>query len=247
VADPDLKAQGGHSVLVDAGIEVDSGLLSARAEAANYRWLTAIRQRRPFVLVKIAMGVDGRISMPSGESKWITSERSRKEGRRLRAALGSILVGAGTVLADDPKLTVRARGERLQPVRIVLDPTISLSGTESLFQEPGETLWVTTSTPNEIPITSVPGEIDLRELLNELYGRGITGILVEGGAYTISKFFEYGLVDELSVFIGAKILGSGKTWIENASIAELSSAFPLNLKSVRKYGSDVNLLYSVVT
>ncbi len=246
VADPDLRAQGGQSALVEAGISVESGLLSEIAEAANYRWLSAIRRKRPFVVVKVAMGVDGRIAMQSGESKWITNEKSRREGQKLRAQLGSVLVGAGTVLSDNPKLTARIRGVRNQPVRIVLDPSQKLNGKEQIFHEPGELLRIDASSSNAIQAKIVNDEINLKQLMAALFERGITGVLVEGGSITISKFFEIGLVDELSVFVGAKILGSGRTWIELLEAYELASACKLELKQVRKLGSDVNLVYSVL-
>jgi len=241
-ADPNPKAMGGADFLRAAGVEVLSGLLEDRAMAANLRFLRSHQLGRPYVVVKAAITLDGRISLATGESKWITGPRARKEGHRLRAECGAVLVGRKTVGADDPLLTARLPGVRHQPLRIVLDPARRLSGKERVFGEEAETLWLSEGGP----VKFEKGKADLGDLLAYLYSRNVNGLLVEGGGETIARFFESGLVDRLELFLGPKVFGEGPHWVEKLRIPSSEQSPVFELSRVRKIGPDVQLSYNCV-
>lgn len=199
VADPSPKATGGGLVLAEAEIIVESGLLAEEASKKHEQFLFSVAHERPFVTVKAAITQDGFLAKLDGTSKWISSPEARLDAHRLRAERGSVLVGRGTVQADNPLLTARVDGVVNQPVRIVLDPSSKLSGSEQVFNGDAETLWIR----EEAPIPN---------LLSDLYQRGIRGVLVEGGAETIRRFLESGLVEEIVLYVGDLSFGQGKAW-----------------------------------
>lgn len=200
VADPSPKAKGGGLVLAEAGVIVESGLKQAEASKIHEQFLFSVAHQRPFVTVKAAVTQDCFLARLDGTSKWISSPEARLDSHRLRAERGAVLVGRGTVEADNPLLTARIEGVVNQPVRVVLDSSSRLSGEEQVFNEDAETIWV-----RELD-RGIPG------LLADLYERGIRGVLVEGGAETIRRFFEADLVEEIVLYIGNLTFGEGKPW-----------------------------------
>ncbi|CAN5493984.1 bifunctional diaminohydroxyphosphoribosylaminopyrimidine deaminase/5-amino-6-(5-phosphoribosylamino)uracil reductase RibD [soil metagenome] len=226
VPDPNPRAAGGLLKLANAGVEVKQGLLKEEAAAANHQFLFSIQNQRPLIVVKAAIGLDGRIALPSGESKWITGEKARNQAHQLRAELGAVLVGRRTVEQDNPELTARIPGVVNQPVRIVLDPKNQLIGMEHVFDARARSIHVT-------------GEIDLAKLTCEWFKSGITGILVEGGANTISSFFRANLVDRIELFIAPKILGEGLSWINDLGINSMSEARQFEFQSVKQLEEDL--------
>ncbi|HWD38321.1 MAG TPA: bifunctional diaminohydroxyphosphoribosylaminopyrimidine deaminase/5-amino-6-(5-phosphoribosylamino)uracil reductase RibD [Fimbriimonas sp.] len=230
--DPNPRAQGGADTLRSTGIPVEVGLLEQQAAAENLPFLTAMRLSRPYVVVKSAAGLDGRSALPSGESKWITGEAARRQGRRLRAECGAVLVGYRTVLADDPQLTARIRGAVNQPLRVVLDPHARLSGSENVFDDGARTKRIT-------------GMIDLPRILEDLFNEGVTGLLVEGGARTIGHFFQEKLVDRLELFMAPKLLGEGPSWLEGLRIETLGEAPACKIQRVRRIGHDIQVTAAV--
>ncbi len=247
-ADPNPFASGGAKALRKAGVNVEMGLLKTEAEEENEIWLTAMKLGRPYVVVKAAASLDGRVAMPTGESKWITGPEARKAGHRLRAEMGAVLVGRGTVQADDPKLTARIHGVRNQPLRVVLDPTARLTGNEALFRQPGESLWVVAkgSKRREGQIEAPTGSdgFDLSALLKALWKRGLTGLLVEGGPRTIGAFLRAGLVDRIDLFLAPKVLLAGPTWAElegsdKTREISLKDSVKLDSMKVRRVGPDL--------
>lgn len=239
-ADPNPRAMGGMERLRGAGIETSVGLMRDEARAANRMWLTAMERGRPYVVVKAAMTLDGRIATPTGESKWITGEESRREAHRLRAECGAVLVGRRTVEKDDPRLTVRAIRVVNQPTRVVLDLSRRLADSFRVFDREAPTLRVVggTAGPDEIGVGNPP---ILAELLGSLFARGITGLLVEGGASTIGTFFEAGLVDRLELFVAGTVLGQGMSWIERPFAGLLGEAPRFRFDGARRVGDDVRL------
>jgi diaminohydroxyphosphoribosylaminopyrimidine deaminase/5-amino-6-(5-phosphoribosylamino)uracil reductase len=225
--DPNPRAAGGVKALREAGIEVVTGVLEEQAAKANRAFLVAMERKRPFITLKAAMSLDGRISLPSGESKWITGEAARRAAHALRAEAGAVLVGYRTVLADDPELTARIPGVHNQPLRIVIDPDSRLSGRERVFNDRAETLHVTGR------------PIDLHDLAASLFRRGCTGLLVEGGARTITGFLREGLYDALELFVAPKVLGAGPTWVEGLDLQNLAEAPGFGIESVRRLGGDL--------
>jgi diaminohydroxyphosphoribosylaminopyrimidine deaminase/5-amino-6-(5-phosphoribosylamino)uracil reductase len=245
-ADPNPKAAGGLQHLRENGVSVHSGLLESEAAAANSQFLFAMRSRRPFIVLKAAIGLDGRTSMASGESKWITSAEARKVVHELRAELGAVLVGAGTVVADNPSLTARIRGVRNQPKRIVLDQEGCLKGTETVFDQASETMCYVTNpdAPHHIKAPTAQDGFDLNELARTWFDRGITGILVEGGPRTYGSFIRSGLADRIELFVAPKLLGNGPSWF-NADTPTLEAAENLNLERVKRVGPDLWITASI--
>ena len=200
--DENPRATGGASTLREAGIEVVENFLRDAAANANTQFLFSVANRRPLVVAKVAMSMDGRVALPSGASKWITHGLARRQGHRLRAELGAVLVGRRTVELDNPSLTARLKPKvHNQPTRIVLDSSNKLTGKESVFDDKAPTVHVT-------------GRVDLYDLMADLHERGITGVLVEGGPTTIGHFAQHHLIDRIEMFLAPKILGMGKPWIE---------------------------------
>lgn len=223
IEDPDPRVKGrGVAHLREAGITVVTNILSAEAAKLNEGFFNRVAKSRPMVTLKIAQSLDGRTATASGESQWITGEAARRYGHLLRARHDAILVGIETALKDDPELTCRLAGlEKASPIRVVLDTRLRLGEWSKLSQSAKDvpTLVFTTS-ENEggrlrvcgvevIKIAAdVRGQPDLSAALNALAARGITRLLVEGGAIVHAAFLNRGLADRLEVFTAPMVLGS---------------------------------------
>ncbi|MEZ0326406.1 MAG: bifunctional diaminohydroxyphosphoribosylaminopyrimidine deaminase/5-amino-6-(5-phosphoribosylamino)uracil reductase RibD [Fimbriimonas sp.] len=225
-SDPNPKAVGGGERLRQAGIQVQSGLLEEEARQANEQFFFALEHKRPIIVLKAACSLDGRIALTNGESKWITGEAARHQAHRLRAELGAVLVGRKTVEQDDPELTARIEGVTNQPTRIVLDPSGKLKGREKVFNQAAPTVHIT-------------GAIDLQDLVASLFEQNITGLLVEGGAQTISGFLKANLHDRLELFLAPKILGTGPTWPEGFPLTSLKEAPTWQIIQTQQLGQDL--------
>jgi diaminohydroxyphosphoribosylaminopyrimidine deaminase/5-amino-6-(5-phosphoribosylamino)uracil reductase len=184
------------------------------------------------VTVKAAISLDGRIALPDGQSQWITSPAARRAAHRLRAEHAAVLVGAGTVAQDDPLLTARHPGAVNQPLRIVLDPNKRLPASARVFGPEAETLHVT-------------GPIDLPALVSDLWARGLTSLLVEGGSITNGHFLASGLVDEIHLFLAGKVLGAGPSWVQGAPAdpRTLLRGPAWRCVATRRVGPDWELVY----
>ena len=236
--DPNPKAVGGVQRLLEAGIVVEVGLLATEAQAANDQFLTAMRLKRPVVVLKAGMSLDGRIALPSGESKWITGAEARKQAHRLRAECGAVLVGRRTVEVDDPSLTARIPGVKNQPLRIVLDPGNKLGTHWKVFDAAAPTLHVTDRT---LGLVSTPAGFDLLELSEALFNQGVTGLLVEGGGHTIAQFLKAGLVDRIELFVAPKVLGNGPAWVQGLELEGLAFAPHFEVARLKKLKADVQI------
>jgi diaminohydroxyphosphoribosylaminopyrimidine deaminase / 5-amino-6-(5-phosphoribosylamino)uracil reductase len=203
VADPNEKAQGGAEFLCQEGVEVEAGVLEFEAREVNKQFLFATENRRPFVTLKAAITRDGFLAREDGTSQWISSEEARMDGHRLRAERGSVMVGRGTVLLDNPLLTSRIPGVVNQPVRVVLDPWKRLSGDERVFDDSAETIWLNRFEEEDLTVDGI---------LGYLFDQGIRGVLVEGGAETLRRFLVVGMGQELVLYVGDMEFGSGKVW-----------------------------------
>ena len=226
---PQVNGQGIQQ-LKDAGIAVEVGLLSEEAEEVNLGFLTAVRGNRPMVTLKIASSLDGKIATKSGDSKWITGELARAHGHRLRATHDAILVGIGTVLADDPELTCRLPGlEDRSPVRVVLDRRLRLPLESKLVQSatngPGMRVIFEIDEGEQsrvleergVRLATTPPGAELRWVLGGLAGFGATRVLVEGGATVAAAFLQADLVDRLHWFRAPGVIGGDGL----ASVAEI--------------------------
>jgi diaminohydroxyphosphoribosylaminopyrimidine deaminase / 5-amino-6-(5-phosphoribosylamino)uracil reductase len=242
--DPNPRAIGGVNALRKSGIYVTEGVMTEESRSVNERWLTAVERRSPFVEVKVAMSLDGRVALPNGESQWITNERSREEGHELRAQCGAVLVGRNTVTRDNPHLTARIPSVVNQPVRIVLDPNSALTRLENVFSS-GAPAWHVVKHPIHADQMHAPMQgdaIDLGELLKEFYARGVIGILVEGGPNTIAHFLRAGLVDRLNIFMAPVALGDGLSWLKHETLT-LADANRFTLEQVKELDGDLWMTY----
>jgi diaminohydroxyphosphoribosylaminopyrimidine deaminase/5-amino-6-(5-phosphoribosylamino)uracil reductase len=249
---PRVSAKGLRQ-LHSAGVEVASGLLAPQAERLNPGFVTRMRHGRPFVRCKLAMSLDGRTAMASGESQWITGAEAREDVQRLRARSSAIVTGIGTVLADDPSLTVRIPGARRQPLRVVLDPELRLSSEANLFRSEGEILVIAArDKPNVeqlraggaevIVLPGAQGRIDLSATLSELARREVNELLVESGAVLAGAFMEAGLLDEIIVYMAPKLMGDGARGLFHLpGLKTMADAVDLELQDVRAVGRDWRL------
>jgi len=226
LADPDPRVSGkGFAMLRAAGITVDTGLMAPEARKANAGFLLTKEQGRPFITLKLAASLDGRIATASGESRWITGPESRRYVHHLRATHDAVLIGRGTAETDDPMLDIRDLGlANANPVRIVLDSQLALSPTSRLAQTAGEIpLWMchcsgakgmknwekTSATLIETPAQA--SGLNLGALLQTLASKGLTRILVEGGGQLAASLIAAKLVDRLEVFHAGLQLGATST------------------------------------
>ena len=216
--DPFPQVDGaGFEKLRAAGIVVESGLMEAQARELNRGFLARVERGRPWLRVKLATSLDGRTAMASGDSKWISGEASRHDVQRWRARSGALLTGAGTVLADDPQLTVRLEdgSDFLPPLRVVLDPGLATVARGRVREGDAPTLYIHAPDARlprglEIDRVAVPVQgtrFDLDAVLRLLAGRGINEVQLEAGATLAGAFLDAGLVDELLLYVAPVLLG----------------------------------------
>lgn len=248
VTDPNPRAGGGAATLAEAGVLTSHGLLANEAERENYRFLSAMCLRRPFFVAKAGASLDGRIALPSGDSQWITGEKARSAAHLLRAESAGIIVGRRTVECDNPRLTARLRGVINQPVRIILDQKGRLTGEELAFGDNHLHVVATNSAAktNQLIIPTDENGFKLHELALELWNRGLTSILIEGGGQTIASFFRSNLVDRVELFLAPKLLGDGPSWVGDLGIENLATAPELEIARVRALGTDLWVSANVV-
>jgi diaminohydroxyphosphoribosylaminopyrimidine deaminase/5-amino-6-(5-phosphoribosylamino)uracil reductase len=229
IEDPNPEVAGqGHARLRDAGIRVDVGLCAEQAARDHAGHFRRVRDKRPHVVLKLAVSPDDKIAAAGHKPVAVTGEMVRSRVHLLRAQCDAVLVGMGTVIADNPELTCRLPGmAKRSPVRVVLDRALRMSGNSKLVHSARTTpLWVMTSSLSEAPAamalgaagtqvlrvpttTSPPPGLDLQAVLHSLSEKGITKLLVEGGSRVAASFVTAGLVDEVWLFRGPKEIGEG--------------------------------------
>lgn len=217
--DPDPRVNGsGLDQLRAAGIEVTAGVLEEECRQAHLGLYRRILSKRPAVTLKLAQSLDGRIALANGVSKWITGPLARRHAHRLRAQHDAIMVGSGTALADDPELTCRIEGlERSSPVRVVLDRRGRLPVTSRLVQSAGDVpLWIVCGEPSIDLIGQgieqlQPASFEVEAMLELLAERGLTRLLVEGGAKLAGSLLRANCVDRLEIFTAPRVLGGDAT------------------------------------
>lgn len=255
VRDPWPPAAGGIARLRDAGVQVvdlddvrlvdtDAAAAVQRAEDVNRVWLGAMRLGRPFVTWKVGMTIDGRVAAVDSTSRWITSPQSRSDVHSLRARIDTIMVGVGTVLADDPQLTVRdASGKPVgrQPLRVVLDSAGGTPAGARVLDDAAQT-WLATG---ESVGLGADDRVDPRAVLAELWGRGRRHVLLEGGPHLAAAFLDAGLVDEVVAYIAPTLLGAGPSALAGGRVATLADAHRAELVDVTRLGPDVRLRYRI--
>ena len=252
---PDVAGRG-LKMLRDAGIETEKGVLEADARALNPGFIMRMENRRPFIRCKLAMSMDGRTAMASGESKWITGEEARHDVQHLRARSSAIITGIGTILSDDPSMTVRLdklveNKEFEQPLRVILDPRLSTPPIARILEQDGRTLVVTTSDEPEVvsDLTKAGAEIilqegekdtiDLHDLMRYLADEEINEVLLETGATLSGAMLQAELIDELIIYMAPHLMGSKARGLFNLSGLEaMDQRVSLNIKDIRAIGSD---------
>jgi diaminohydroxyphosphoribosylaminopyrimidine deaminase / 5-amino-6-(5-phosphoribosylamino)uracil reductase len=228
VADPHDAAAGGAEQLRAAGVDVEGGLLAEEASRDLEPWIVAVQRRRPHVTWKYAATLDGRTAAADGTSRWITGDVARAAVHRLRATCDAVLVGSGTVLADDPQLTVRdeaGRDVERQPLRVVVDRRGRVPAEARVFDD---------AAPTHVSRAGSPAEV-----LAELFGRGVRRVLLEGGPELAAGFLRAGLIDEVVVHLAPKLLGAGPSLVGDLGIRTISDALSLDVVDVTLLGSDV--------
>jgi diaminohydroxyphosphoribosylaminopyrimidine deaminase / 5-amino-6-(5-phosphoribosylamino)uracil reductase len=258
IEDPDPRVAGrGIEKLRDAGVAVETGLGAKEAAEINAGFFKRIAEGRPLVTLKLAATLDGRIATASGESQWITGEAARQRAHLLRATHDAVMVGVGTVVADNPQLTCRLPGlEARSPVRIVIDGSLRVPLTANLIAEAKAVpTWIVHRHGAdaarcqalrdcgveliEVPV-SESVEMDLTVAFTELGKRGLTRVLVEGGAKLAGELMEEGLVDRLAWFHAPRLIGGdGLPAIEAFGVGALASAPTFKRLSLETIGDDV--------
>jgi len=231
LADPNPVAAGGAALLRAAGVDVEIGCLAEEAAEQNRVFLHGLATGRPHVVLKAAVSVDGRIAAADGTSRWITGPSARRRAHELRAEVDAVVVGSGTVLADDPRLTARLDDapDVAQPLRVVLDGRGRVPASARAL---GERAWHVTG----------PRAHDLPGLLDELWAADVRSVLVEGGAAVAAAFVRAGLVDELHAHVAPLLLGeAGLPLLTGDGIDTLEVAPRFHTVAVERAGNDVLL------
>lgn len=254
--DPNPRVAGqGFAQLQQHGIAAEWGLMQSEAEAVNPGFIERMQRGRPFVRVKLAASLDGRTALANGASKWITGEAARADVQKWRARSSAILTGIGTVLADDPALTVRSLDLGRQPLRVVLDSRLRCSPTARMLREPGRTLIVASreharrakalrDAGAEVMVQDNGSAcVDLGSLMTELAARETNELLVEAGATLCGALLSAGLVNELLLYYAPHIMGDGERGMfQIGPLAEMRDRIALDLVDMRRVGKDVRII-----
>lgn len=249
--DPNPRVAGrGLAKLREAAIETVVGVCEEEALHLNEAWLTYLKTGRPFVIVKAAMTLDGKIATTTGHSQWVTGLEARRRVHEIRNTVDAILVGSRTLMADDPQLTARIDGQETRdPTRIILDAGEYLDSNRKVFtQVSNAPTWVAVSDatrqyPFADDVIHVPGSqgsIEMAVLMKLLGERGITSVLIEGGGTTNASAFSAGIVDKVMFFIAPKILGGRDAIspVEGVGSETMNEAIALDRVTVTQVGDD---------
>lgn len=251
--DPNPKVSGkGIEILKRHGIKVIEGVMEEEVKKLNEFYIKYITSKRPFVILKIAMTLDGKIATPLGESKWITSEKSRKFVHLMRSRVDALLSAYGTVLKDNPLFTARIKGGK-NPLRVIIDPELKIPLNYHVYNPPPNTIAVVHETKLNhenikhlmhrgieiIPFSSE--KVDLQWLMEELGKRQITSLMIEGGSSLNSYALWSGIVDKLMIFIAPKIIGGINSYpsVGGKIYKKLNEAFEIKDLKIKMFGCDI--------
>ena len=243
--DPNPLVSGqGVSMLKNSGIEVEVGLLEEQAQQLNRGFIKRMETQRPFVTCKIAMSLDGKTAMASGESQWITGEAARTDVQHLRAKNQAIVTGSGTVLSDNPLMTVRLDTSTVTPLRVVIDSQQQITDqTFNIFSDDAPTLLLN---PGNSKILK-NGKIDLADALKQLGKQGINTVLLEAGPNLIGAMIEAKLVDELVIYTAPLLMGSNANSMATLALNTMENKIQLDLSDIRMVGNDIRITANIKT
>jgi diaminohydroxyphosphoribosylaminopyrimidine deaminase/5-amino-6-(5-phosphoribosylamino)uracil reductase len=253
--DPNPRVAGtGFERLRNAGIEVSVGLLESEARRINPGFIRRMEWGLPYVRLKMAVSLDGRTAMASGESKWITGEAARADVQKLRARSSAIVTGAGTILSDDPSLSVRTETVTRQPLRVIVDSHLSTPPDAKILAEDGEVLVVTVSEDAEASmalvdagaeitqLSSAAHGVDLPELMQYLAERECNEVLIEAGATLAGSALSSRIVDELVIYVAPHLMGSdAKGMFNMPELQTMQDRIELAIQDVRMIGDDLRI------
>jgi len=235
IEDPNPLNNGrGIKELKRSGIKADVGILEEEARELNEDFIKYITRKIPFVIVKVAQSLDGKIATRTGDSKWISGEKAREFVHELRSRVDAVLVGANTVLKDDPLLTARVKGRKVkQPLRVILSGSSKIPPKARVLNSEGGEVMI--AAPKKRG-----GRVDIKSLLKKLAERGIMSVLIEGGGETIASAFAAGTVDKVYFFVAPKIIGGRKalTSVEGEGVGKAAKAIKLKDVKLRKIEDD---------
>ncbi|WP_090040840.1 bifunctional diaminohydroxyphosphoribosylaminopyrimidine deaminase/5-amino-6-(5-phosphoribosylamino)uracil reductase RibD [Clostridium frigidicarnis] len=256
MVDPNPIVRGqGIEKLLSQGIEVVTGVLEEKCKKLNEVFIKYITLKKPFVIMKTAMSIDGKIATSSGESKWITKEESRKQVHKLRNEVSAIMVGVNTVIKDDPELTCRIENGK-NPIRIIVDSTLRIPRDSKVIKGANEVKTIIACTEKlnnekglelkkqgvEILLTkSKNNRVDLDDLMTKLGEMNIDSLLLEGGSTLNFSALEEGIVDKIQVYIATKIIGgeNSKTPVGGKGIENLKDVFKIENMNLSLIGQDI--------
>jgi len=258
VQDPNPQVSGqGAEALRQAGIAVESGLMEAESVDLNIGFMKRMAYGQPWIRVKLAMSLDGRIALSNGVSKWITGEAARADVQHWRARSSAIMTGVGTVLADDPRLDVRLAPEKSeeepwQPLRVILDTRLRTPADSRLFATGGEVLILTEDATRAaafaemgVVVETVPavaGRLDLSAVVDRLGELEANEVLVEAGPILSGELLRQGLVDELLLYVAPKLLGpQGYPLVDLPELGDLQDALGFTIAGVQRFEDDLRL------
>ncbi|NUS73662.1 MAG: bifunctional diaminohydroxyphosphoribosylaminopyrimidine deaminase/5-amino-6-(5-phosphoribosylamino)uracil reductase RibD [Corynebacteriales bacterium] len=235
--DPNPAAAGGVEKLRDAGVEVITDVLTGDAEKVAGYWLIATRRGRPYVTWKFAATLDGRAAAADGTSRWISSAPAREQVHQLRALHDTIVAGVGTVLADDPALTVRLPGYTgPQPRRVIVDSSGRIPASARVLTDDLAQTWIATA--KELGGAE---RVDLSLLMERLYADGSRALLLEGGPTLAGSMLAAGLVDRVIAYIAPKLLGAGPNAVSDMGITSITQALDLSVTELVQVGPDIRI------
>jgi diaminohydroxyphosphoribosylaminopyrimidine deaminase/5-amino-6-(5-phosphoribosylamino)uracil reductase len=249
-----LVAGKGTSLLKQSGINVQIGLMGEWAKDLNVGFVSRMTNNRPWVRMKIAASLDGKTALNNGVSQWITGEAARHDGHRLRARSCAVLTGIGTVLEDDPQLSVRFIETPRQPLRIIIDSRLKIPTTARVLRGGGELIFTTTDNKERISalkevgahpiiLPNEKGKIDLAGLMQILADFEINELLVEAGNRLSGAFIREGLVDELIIYLAPHLIGNrAMGMLQLPELTDLSEKYNLKIKDLRMVGKDIRIM-----
>ncbi len=249
-----LVAGKGIAALQAAGIEVNSGLMQQQAQVLNPGFISRMVNRRPYVRSKIAASLDGKTALANGVSQWITGAAARKDVQHWRAQSCAILTGIGTILKDNPSLTIRDLPIERQPISVVVDSDLRIPLSAKILQNPSVLIAFARDPDNKanalaergVSLLSIPGDdghVCLNSLLSHLASNEVNEVMVEGGELLNGSLMRLKMIDELIIYYAPKLMGGdSKNMFAFSSLQTMEDAVPINVTDIRMFGDDIRIL-----